>query len=173
MNNLLSNFDFMLVIIFFAIIIVFLPHSKRGKYQYKKRQALFSPAEINFKNSLNRIITNPNLVIYGKVRIADIITPSMNRKFNSKMWWKAFTKISSKHVDYVICDRRNYSVLCVIELDDKSHNTNRAKQRDSFVNQAYHSAGVELVRVKASTRYQPNELLRLFSTNIQNSFQGK
>lgn len=173
MNDLLS--DFMPTVIFFAVVMIFLFYfySKKGKYKYTKRKALFSPAEINFKNALSKIITNPHLVIYGKVRIADIITPSINRTFNRKMWWKAFTKISSKHVDYVICDKRNYLVLCAIELDDQSHNTRKAKQRDFFVNQAYKSAGVELVRVKASNRYQSYELLSLFSQSMQHNFKGK
>jgi hypothetical protein len=135
--------------------------------KYKKQKALFSPAEINFKKSLNKIVVNRNFIVYGKVRIADIITPAINKKANYKKWLGAFAQIQSKHVDYVICDERDYSVLCVIELDDSSHNTARAKKRDALVNQAYQSAGIEIVRVKATRSYLLKELLDLFSDDMQ------
>jgi hypothetical protein len=135
--------------------------------KYKKQKALFSPTEINFKKSLNKIVVNQNLIVYGKVRIADIITPAINQKDNYKKWLSAFAQIQSKHVDYVICDERDYSVLCVIELDDSSHNTTKAKKRDALVNQAYQSAGVEIVRVKAARNYLLKELLDLFSDDMQ------
>lgn len=137
------------------------------EYKYKKCGSLFSPAEINFKKSLDKIVVNPNLVVYGKVRMADIITPDINKKSNYKKWFGAFTKIKSKHVDYVICDKRNYCVLCVIELDDSSHNSAKARTRDCFVNQAYKSAGIEILRVKAARDYLLEELLDLFSDDMQ------
>ncbi len=171
MIDSLNNINLTPIAIVFGVVL-FLYLKRGGKYKYEKHKALFSAAEINFKNALSQAIVNPNLVVYGKVRIADIITPSINKKFNNKMWWKAFTKISSKHVDYVICDKRNYSVLCVLELDDQSHNTSKAKQRDSFVNKAYKSAGIELIRVKASSNYPQDVLLNLFSKKVQQQLRG-
>jgi hypothetical protein len=135
--------------------------------KYKKHKALFSPAEINLKKSLDKLVINQNLIVYGKVRIADIITPAINQKDNYKKWLSAFAQIQSKHVDYVICDERDYSVLCVIELDDSSHNTTKAKKRDALVNQAYQSADIEIVRVKAARNYLLKELLDLFSDDMQ------
>jgi hypothetical protein len=42
---------------------------------YKKQNALFTKAEINFLKTLGEIVTNPSVAIFGKVRIAGIITP--------------------------------------------------------------------------------------------------
>jgi hypothetical protein len=173
MFDLLGDFSFTSIAILIVVVVVLIfvtPKQKKNtnkEYKYKKQKALFSPAEINFKKSLNKIVVNRNFIVYGKVRIADIITPAINKKSNYKKWLGAFAQIQSKHVDYVICDERDYSVLCVIELDDSSHNTAKAKKRDALVNQAYQSAGIEIVRVKATKSYLLKELLDLFSDDMQ------
>lgn len=176
MFDLLGDLSFTSIAILFIVVVVMVvlifvtPNQKKNtskEYKYKKCGSLFTPAEINFKKSLNKIVINQNLIVYGKVRIADIITPAINQKDNYKKWLGAFARIQSKHVDYVICDKRNYSVLCVIELDDSSHNTAKAKKRDALVNQAYQSAGIEIVRVKAARNYLLKELLDLFSNDMQ------
>lgn len=171
MSDLLNNINLMPIAIVFAVVL-FLYLKGSGKYKYKKRYTLFTPAEINFKRVLDAVVANSNLVVYGKVRIADIMTPNINRKLRGRLWWKAFTKISSKHVDYVVCDKRSYTILCAIELDDQSHNNRQTQKRDAFVNQAYRSAGIELVRVKAAKHYQPKDLLGLFSRATQQRFRS-
>ena len=45
-----------------------------------------------------------------------------------------FRKISTKHVDFVICDK-NLRVLFAVELDDSSHDTADARKRDLFKDQ--------------------------------------
>ena len=168
MNNLLefSVLPVLLLIVLLVVLVSLLIMTiKPNRLHYKKQNALFTKAEINFLKTLEKIVTNPNVAIFGKVRIADIITPQ--KTTNSKGWWQLFAKITSKHVDYVLCNRNDYSVICVIELNDKSHNTTQAKQRDSFVRKAYQSAGIELVEIKASRYYDANKVIMQFSKEVR------
>ena len=87
---------------------------------------------------------------------ADVVTPS--GKTGTRRWWRAFTKVSSKHLDYVLVDRQTGTIKLAIELDDKSHRQNKRKVRDAFVNRACAQAGVTLLRIPAAGRYDRDEL---------------
>jgi hypothetical protein len=168
MNNYLAIlFIILLLFLSFSMLIAIVIKNKSNRLDYKKRDALFTKAEINFLKTLERSIVNPDVAIFGKVRIADIITPK--GVANSKRWWQLFVKISSKHVDYVLCDKSDYSVICVIELNDRSHNTAKAKQRDAFVRKAYQSADIKLIEIAASRRYDVDKVIGKFPKEIRAS----
>lgn len=73
---------------------------------------------------------------------------------NRKNWQIAFNKISSKHFDYVLCDKDDLSVVAIIELDDKSHKQEKSISRDKLIESACSSAGLKLVRFSAKASYQ-------------------
>lgn len=118
---------------------------------YEKLESLFTPGECSFLGVLNQVI-GESAVIFGKVRIADVITPQKSK--NRSKWQKAFNKINSKHFDYILCDKTNFSVICVIELNDKSHNSSKCQLRDKFVEKACSSASLPLVTVDAKSAYE-------------------
>jgi len=80
--------------------------------------------------------------IHVKVRLADIINPKKNQA--RKDWYRKFMKITSKHVDFVLCDS-NMNVSLIIELDDWSHERQDRKDRDQFVNTALTDAGLRVL----------------------------
>jgi hypothetical protein len=167
MNNYLAILLIALLLLLVYLILMVIAFKNKNRLDYKKRDALFTKAEINFLKTLEKIVINPDVAIFGKVRIADIITPK--GVANSKRWWQLFVKISSKHVDYVLCDKSDYSVICVVELNDRSHNTAKAKQRDAFVRKAYQSADIKLIEVTASRRYDVDKVIMQFPKEIRAS----
>jgi hypothetical protein len=88
--------------------------------------------------------------------MTDVVTPG--GKTASRRWWRAFTKVSSKHLDYVLVDHKTSVIRLAIELDDKSHRQKRRKAPDGFVNRVCAQAGVPLLRVSATGRYDREEL---------------
>ncbi|WP_457350897.1 DUF2726 domain-containing protein [Sphingomonas sp. UYP23] len=56
-------------------------------------------------------------------------------------------KFSSKIVDFVIEDRASGAILALVELDDRSHDAARDRQRDAMTA----SAGYRTVRLHAGT----------------------
>jgi hypothetical protein len=122
---------------------------------YTQRDVLFTPAERSFYGVLEQAISN-EYKIFGKVRVADILEP--NSSLNKSEWQTAFNKISSKHFDYVLCQKDTLQVVCVVELDDKSHGSKKAKARDALLDGACIGSGLKLIRFKAQKTYQSDSV---------------
>ena len=153
-----------LVLLIFAALIK--NKKKSADFQYKKQKTLFSPAERSFLGVLNQAIED-NAIIFGKVRVADILSPISG--LPRSKWQISFNKISSKHFDFIICDKHDLSVLCAIELDDKSHNSKTRKTRDAFLQSACVSAQLPLIQIKAKSAYNIDEIRQLLLTNLSGS----
>lgn len=117
---------------------------------YSKQQNFLSPAERSFFGVL-KLAIGDDLELFSKVRVADVITPQ--KGMNKSNWQGAFNKISAKHFDFVLCNKDDLSVACAIELDDKSHNSAKTKDRDLFLNEACDSANLPLVRFRVKSSY--------------------
>ena len=90
--------------------------------------------------------------IFCKVRLLDIVdTPS-----GSDRYW--FKKVRGFHVDFVLCDPQTTAPLLVVELDDRSHNSSRVKERDELKSAVLAAAGLPLLRVTCQQAYDPEEL---------------
>lgn len=135
--------------------------TESNDFPYQKIDTLFSPAERSFLGVLNQAI-GEQVQIFGKVRVADVMTPKNG--MNHSEWQKAFNKISRKHFDFLVCDKKDLSVLCVIELDDKSHNSKKRQERDTFLKGACNSAGLSLIQIPAQATYSINEIRQLFAS---------
>ncbi|GAB0154675.1 hypothetical protein MnBA_40750 [Marinobacterium sp. BA1] len=125
---------------------------KNRALPYGRIPDLFTPAERHFLNTLDQA-TPEDLRVFGKVRIADVLRVTTS---NRKRFWRYFTQISSKHLDYVLVDRKSLRIVCAIELDDRSHDRRDRGVRDTFVNEACATAGLPLIRVPAARQYDVN-----------------
>ncbi|BBM67909.1 hypothetical protein VA249_45550 (plasmid) [Vibrio alfacsensis] len=139
-------------LLFWIALIVFLLGILRikkaaNKHGYSATPYLNTKAEQNFYNQLVRKLPS-EVTVCCKVRLADLCYPT-NRKNIS-----AFNQISRKHIDFVLIEQVSSKVICAIELDDRSHNSKSAQHRDSVKNYALKSAGINLIRVKASKSYR-------------------
>lgn len=82
---------------------------------------------------------------------------------DKKEWGKYFSKIKSKHLDFVLCNPDNLAVLLLIELDDTSHEQEERKERDEFVERLLNQVGYQLLRVRSDSNIEEKicELLKL------------
>jgi very-short-patch-repair endonuclease len=147
--------------------------SKSDDLPYKSRDVLFTPAELNFLNTLEQSLNN-NYRIYGKVRLWDIIEPKNN--LDGKSYQKAINRISSKHVDFVICNARSLAIEMVIELDDSTHEQRDRRARDEFLEAALKAANVPIARFPVKRAYTLRELqakLGDFVVSAQEPVVGK
>lgn len=151
--------------VFFAAI-VRLKRSNQIVLSYAAVSRFFSPAELSFYHILKQAFS-PDYEIFGKVRIADVIQPK--RKLNHRLRRIALNKVAQKHFDYVICDPKTLSIIAVVELDDKSHDNEKTIRRDDFVNEACKSAGIKLIRFKAKSGYQVQDIRDVINTAIGSS----
>ena len=141
----------MLVVAAVAVVIgIVLMIGGRG-YPYSPQPYLFTKAEQVFLPVLERAAEPYGLRVYGKVRIADVL--KVDLPDGSQRFWRWFRLISSKHVDYVLVDPKTYRPIAALELDDSSHFKRDRKERDTFVNKAFASAGIPLIRVPWQRNY--------------------
>jgi very-short-patch-repair endonuclease len=122
---------------------------------YRKIGALFSAAERSFLGVLDQALAQ-DLRAFGKVRIADVMAVTAMK--NRTDWQRAFNRISAKHFDFVVCRSATLEVLCVIELDDQTHQRERSKRRDEFVLAVCRVTGLPLLRIPAQRSYSIQEL---------------
>lgn len=140
---------------------------KTDIYAYKKTR-LFSPGERSFFGILQQALDN-KVIIFGKIRVADILAPENNT--DRSIWQKAFNKISKKHFDFVLCNKDTLSVLCVIELNDKSHSYIKQKKRDEFIVNACESAGLPLIKITAKSNYVTDDIKKALNKYLDNTNQ--
>jgi len=158
------GWEFVLVILI-VIAVAALTYLKRvdnslalNVLRYEKLPSLLSPAERSFFGVLSNAVS-ADVEVFTKVRVADVIKPSKGTKKGE--WQIAFNKISAKHFDFVICDKKDLNVVCVIELDDKSHQKSKTAKRDEFLMQACKSSNLPLIRIRAAKSYKVAELREL------------
>lgn len=154
-----------LVLIAFILIALFLfLFFKKSTYPYEKQNHIFTRAEQVFLKSLDHAMKGSGYRVFGKLRIADVLRVSV--KQDKKKFWYWFTKISSKHFDYVLVNEKTYEPIIAIELDDASHQRKDRQDRDIFVNKACHDAGFPLLRIPLAKRYDSSEILSLINQKI-------
>lgn len=128
-------------------------------FPYHLAGALFSPAERSFLGVLDRAV-GADYRVFGKVRIADVanLQPGLSNSARQI----AFNRIASKHFDFIVCRASDLSLVCAVELNDKSHSGQRARTRDQFVAQVCHTLGLPLLTVQAQHAYSLQDVQSQF-----------
>ena len=88
---------------------------------------------------IKKITDKLGLLLFTKVRMLDLVEPINNN-------YTLINKIIRKHVDFVIIDKKGYT-LCVIEIDDKSHMTKDRIENDRIKDAILNGAGIWVTRV--------------------------
>ena len=120
-----------------------------GVLRYQRLDALFSPAERSFLGVLDQV-TKHEFRVFAKVRIADVLNPR-------------------KHFDFVLCNPNTLSVLCAIELNDKSHGEKARQARDAFLLDVCEAVGLPLIMLDAKQSYAPAEISAKIANAIANA----
>lgn len=114
--------------------------SIQGSY---KQKWMFTYNEKSAYRKIKEITDKYGLEVFSKVRLLDLVEPvSGNPKYKTYLY-----KIQAKHVDFVICDKKLVARY-VIELDDKSHDTEEKQERDKFVDEVLKSTGYKVLRIR-------------------------
>ena len=132
-------------------------------FPYQKTGALFSPAERSF---LAFFIKRSGKMPPYSEKSEWLMLWSRETGLNRSARQSAFNRISGKHFDFLLCDKEELSVICAIELDDRSHHSKRRHERDEFLNGVCEAAGVPLIQVPAKSGYVIDEVKRLIAPHL-------
>jgi hypothetical protein len=130
---------------------------KKNLPYFKKKNILNEKEQVLFHRLIEAM---PNCFVLAQVRLADIVGV---RK--GKNWQIFFNKISSKSVDYVICDK-SFGVLACIELDGKTHNQKDRQKADGNKDSALNAAGIPIIRIEASKLNSTEEIKKILENAV-------
>lgn len=116
-------------------------------YPYHTKYILTN-AEYKFYVALKPLMDSHSYIICPKVGLKDLFEVNSDTKDKQKY----FGKISQKHIDFLICDS-NLHPLFAIELDDKSHQRDKVKEKDKFKDELFANTQLTLYRVPTSSSY--------------------
>lgn len=116
--------------------------------KYEKLDVLTSAEQRLYHLMVNNLVQKDKIVIFPKVRLADIIKIKGSNYPKHELY-----KIAYKHVDFLICNKNTLDTICVVELDDYTHASAEAKEHDEFIMSALYSAGINVIRIKKRIRY--------------------
>lgn len=114
---------------------------------YVRKDFLTSRERDFFERAILSVCTD--YFIFPQVRLVDIITPSVSRNRNNSLYFKLFRSLSQYSVDFIIVKKVDYQVVCIVELDDSSHDRSDRVKRDLKVNAALESAGIFILRSRS------------------------
>jgi hypothetical protein len=133
----------------------FLRQKRPAASPYALHVSPFTPAETEFLRVLDRAV-GERYRIFGKIRVADVI--SLRKDLDPRSYHIAFSRISAKHFDFVLCSRWDFSIVGVIELNDSSHLRHKRVQRDAFLVDICNAIGLPILIVRARRQYSAFKL---------------
>ena len=145
-----------LAVVVAALMLLRMYAGESKRLPYLPRERLVTKAELRFYKSLRKAVLD-DWEIFAMVRIADILRVENGVK-NRRGW---VNKILAKHIDFVLCNPNSLEIVMGIELDDSSHQCADRIERDQFVDHAFESAGIPLLRVPVSANYPAREVREL------------
>ena len=124
-------------------------------FPYQPAKTFFSAAERSYLGVLDQAL-GADYRVFGKVRVADValVKPGMTKSARQG----ALNRVAAKHFDFVVCNSSDLVVLCAIELNDKSHASQRAQARDDLLVNVCKAIGLPLIQVPAKQGYTPQEV---------------
>lgn len=120
-------------------------------HEYKLK-TLLTPTESKFYDCLESVSAG-RCRIQIKPRLADVFLHVVGGS-------AAFNRISQKHVDFLLCDVKDWTPMLGVELDDDSHKNPETAARDEFVNELFACAGLPLLRVNVQEHYSLEQLVQ-------------
>ena len=160
----MSSTLLLIVLAFVVLIFIAALKNKHGGagsvgFPYQPAKTLFSAAERSFLGVLDQAVGSEHRV-FGKVRVADIalVKPGLGNSARQG----ALNRIAYKHFDFVVCRTSDLTVICAVELNDKSHSSQRAQTRDEFLLKVCQAISLPLLTVPAKQAYSPQEIRSQF-----------
>ncbi|HBN07469.1 MAG TPA: hypothetical protein DD435_02095 [Cyanobacteria bacterium UBA8530] len=137
---------------------------KKPKHGFElvSRQAFFTQSERNFFSFLEGIAKQHKLLIFSKVRLADVVTEAPGAK-------SQFHRYGNMHVDYLLVKSDNFAIVAGIELDGESHLDKRQQYNDEKKDQIFKSARVPILRFKNDCESNPAKVRKEIDKVIRKS----
>ena len=103
-------------------------------------------------------------------RVADVA--AVKPGLGSSARQGALNRIAAKHFDFVVCRSGDLSVVCAVELNDRSHSSQRAQARDELLANVCRAINLPLLTVPAKAAYSSQDVRAQFLAAVEPSPAG-
>jgi very-short-patch-repair endonuclease len=137
---------------------------ERQVYQYSSKKFFLTRAEHECYDALIAAV-GEEYHVFPQVHLPSIV----DNKVIGQHWKAAFSHISQKSVDFVLCDKSYISPKLAIELDDRTHERPDRRERDIEVERILEDAGLPLLRLENHGAFHPTELAQKIADALKHS----
>lgn len=128
---------------------------KSGEVIRIVRRPILTPNEMAFFHTLQGAV-GEHYLIFPKVPLATFVegrahSPSAQTSFMNQI---------DKRMDFVLVDPPDLRLHLVVEVDDRTHESEHRRRRDRLVEDVLQRAGIKLVRIPAAHSYDVATLQR-------------
>lgn len=116
-----------------------------------KQKTLLTPNELEFLGRLEAAA--PELRFFPQVAMGALLDPAVSRS-DGKAYYRLRGMFSQKIVDFVAQRRSDGAIVAIIELDDRTHDTDKDAKRDEMLQ----NAGYRIVRWKSKAKPNTAEI---------------
>lgn len=143
--------------------------SEKIVYPYKLTKSIFSDKEKYFYRDVRPIADKLGLLVFTKMRIADLLyIPEGTQDY--QRW---LNKIKAKHIDFILTDTE-YRIKLLVEIDDPTHNRTDRKARDEEVDEMFRQQGMQILHLRAwGKNYGAEELDTIIKTALESNLSAE
>jgi len=139
------NSSTVVILLVLALIVFLAILKRRGRlaaggsrpWPFYVKRLLSQPEQVLYHRLVKSL---PNHVVLAQVQMSRVLGVKKGFRFHE---WN--NRINRMSYDFVICDKAS-TVIAAIELDDKSHESERRRDSDAKKSKATTDAGLRLVR---------------------------
>lgn len=125
-----------------------------------RAKALMTGNEREFCGRLRRALGS-RYDIVPQVAMGALIDVALPR--THPQFWPTLERFSRKIVDFVVCERGSMRVVAVVELDDRTHDAERDRQRDALMLEA----GIRTLRFDSRRKPSEQEIVQAFAQLVR------
>jgi Protein of unknown function (DUF2726) len=138
-----------------ALLVLWLLFGRRKSWlAHVRSKPILTDNELEFFHRLTRAL--PRYYIFPQVSLGAIM--DANPDLPAKQRWIIRSHFDRKIADFIICEPRTLRVIAIIELDDRTHDTKRDRERDAITE----AAGIRTLRYSSREKPSVAEIARTF-----------
>ena len=136
------------------LILILLLGRRKPWLAHVRSKPLLTPNELEFFHRLVRAL--PRYYIFPQVSLGAIMDADSG--LTPKQRWIIRSHFDRKIADFIICEPRTLKVIAIIELDDRTHDPKRDRERDAITR----AAGIRTLRYSSSEKPSVAEIAKTF-----------
>ncbi len=133
--------------------------SMSSPYRYIRRSHIMTESETYFYKRLQKIVDGRYLV-FPQIHLSSLA----NNITTGKYYKAGFQRINRRSVDYVLADIETLQAVYAVELDDRTHDTQKGEANDVLKQEILEQIQVPLVRFRNVRDMTDEDIIQSFKS---------